>query len=67
MEGKPALLTSSGLDWTGGFTVIIDGQVVVPNDTGIGDFSLLQAELAAGHSPARLRQTSSWAACQHPR
>ena len=65
--GKPALLTSSGLNWTGRFrslvaqikelpanSIIIDGEVVVPNEMGIADFSLLQAELAAGHSARML-------------
>ena len=63
VEGKPALLTSSGLNWTGRFrslvaplkelpatTLIIDGEVVVPDAKGIADFSELQAELAAGRS-----------------
>ena len=60
VEGKPALLTSSGLDWTGGFkelpanSIIIDGEVVVPDRKGIADFSELQAELAAGHSARML-------------
>jgi bifunctional non-homologous end joining protein LigD len=67
VEGKPALLTSSGLNWTGRFrsiaqslgdlpanSVIMDGEVVVPNDKGIADFSLLQAELAAGRSARML-------------
>ena len=58
VEGKPALLTSSGLDWTGRFrslvaqlkelpanSIIIDGEVVVPHKKGIVDL----AELATGH------------------
>ena len=62
-EGKPALLTSSGLNWTGRFKsiassltdlpandIIIDGEVVVPNEKGIADLSLLQADLSAGRS-----------------
>lgn len=62
-EGKPTLLTSSGLDWTGRFKsiarslidvpanhIILDGEVVVPNGAGIADFSLLQADLSTGSS-----------------
>jgi hypothetical protein len=71
VEGKPALLTSSGLNWTSRFraiaqrlgdlpanSIIMDGEVVVPNDKGIADFSSLQAELAAGRSSRMLGQ--SW-------
>jgi bifunctional non-homologous end joining protein LigD len=58
VEGKPTLLTSSGLNWTGRFrslvaplkelpanSIIIDGEVVVPHKKGIVDL----AELATGH------------------
>jgi bifunctional non-homologous end joining protein LigD len=61
--GKPALLTSSGLNWSGRFRsiatsltnlpandIIIDGEVVVPDDSGLADFSLLQADLSKGRS-----------------
>ena len=62
-EGKPSLLTSSGLDWTGRFNaiardlmslpandIILDGEVAVPNEHGIADFALLQEDLSAGRS-----------------
>lgn len=62
-EEKPSLLTSSGLNRTGRFksivaslrelpanSVVIDGEAVVPDDTGVANFSLLQSELSAGRS-----------------
>ena len=59
--GRVRLLTRSGLDWTSRFgkplqkalqalpvgTAIIDGEVVVENDSGASDFSQLQADLSA--------------------
>ena len=56
------LLTRSGLDWTAKFgkdiaaafkalpvgTALIDGEVVVENQNGASDFSLLQADLSEG-------------------
>jgi bifunctional non-homologous end joining protein LigD len=63
VAGRPALLTSSGLNWSGRFRsiakslvdlpanhIIIDGEVVVPDDSGVADFSLLQADLSKGRS-----------------
>ena len=62
-KGKPSLLTSSGLNWTGRFkpvvaslrdlaanNIILDGEVIVPDDSGVADFSELQSELSAGRS-----------------
>lgn len=57
---KTALITRTGLDWTKRFgnaitaelealpceTVVIDGEIVVLSDTGISDFSALQADLS---------------------
>lgn len=61
--GRPALLTSSGLNWTGRFrsiagdlvdlpanNLIVDGEVAVPNEHGVADFSLLQEDLSTGRS-----------------
>ena len=63
------LLTRSGLDWTAKFgkdlaaafkalpvgTALIDGELVVENQNGASDFSLLQADLSEGRSrPLRL-------------
>ncbi|WP_020174634.1 DNA ligase D [Methyloferula stellata] len=59
-KGKVKLLTRSGLDWTTRFgkklldafkalpvsTALIDGELVVENDSGASSFSLLQADLA---------------------
>ena len=56
------LLTRSGLDWTARFgkdiaaafkalpvgTALVDGEVVVENQNGASDFSLLQADLSEG-------------------
>jgi bifunctional non-homologous end joining protein LigD len=62
--GRTKLLTRSGLDWskkfgkqilvplrnlTGG-TVLIDGELVVESNSGVSDFSALQADLSAGRS-----------------
>ena len=75
------LLTRSGLDWTAKFgkdiaaafkalpvgSALIDGELVVENQHGASDFSLLQADLSEGrvgslrllrlrsHVPGRLR------------
>ena len=60
--GRVKLLTRSGLDWTAKFgkdiaaafkalpvgTALIDGEVVVENQNGASDFSLLQADLSEG-------------------
>ena len=62
--GRVKLLTRSGLDWTGRFgkglaglladlplsDALLDGELVVENDSGSSDFSLLQADLAEGRS-----------------
>jgi bifunctional non-homologous end joining protein LigD len=62
--GRVKLLTRSGLDWTGRFgkglaglmadlpvsDAMLDGELVVENESGSSDFSLLQADLAAGRS-----------------
>jgi len=61
-KGKVALLTRSGLDWTGKFgksvvealeklpveNAILDAELVVEGDSGASDFSALQADLSAG-------------------
>lgn len=65
--GKPTLLTSSGLNWSGRFRsiarslvelpanhIIIDGEVVVPDENGVADFSLLQADLSKERSDRML-------------
>ena len=58
------LLTRSGLDWTAKFgkdlaaafkalpvgTALIDGELVVENQNGASDFSLLQADLSEGRA-----------------
>jgi bifunctional non-homologous end joining protein LigD len=63
-KGRVALLTRSGLDWTTKFgeaigaafgglsvsTALIDGELVVENETGVSDFSALQAALSDGRS-----------------
>ncbi|MEZ5783787.1 MAG: DNA ligase D [Rhizobiaceae bacterium] len=60
--GRIKLLTRSGLDWTKKFgnvviealqelpvgTAIIDGELVVENESGVSDFSALQADLSEG-------------------
>ena len=64
--GRVKLLTRSGLDWTAKFgkdlrrrsrlcrsgTALIDGELVVENQNGASDFSLLQADLSEGRSTA---------------
>lgn len=61
-KGEVALLTRSGLDWTEKFgaairqslaalpveTAIIDGELVVEKESGVSDFSALQADLSEG-------------------
>lgn len=61
---KVALITRTGLDWTKRFgsaiatelqelpcsTAVIDGEIVVLADTGISDFSALQADLSEGRT-----------------
>lgn len=61
-KGEVVLLTRSGLDWTEKFgeaisqslaalpveTAIIDGELVVEKDSGVSDFSSLQADLSEG-------------------
>ncbi len=63
-EGRVALLTRSGLDWTQKFgegfvrafnalpvsRALIDGELVVENNAGVSDFSALQADLSEGRS-----------------
>ncbi len=66
-KGRLALLTRSGLDWTAKFgeaiidafkalpvsQALIDGEIVVENDSGASDFSALQAALSEGrHGPS---------------
>ncbi|MDS9468865.1 DNA ligase D [Paracoccus sp. MBLB3053] len=62
VDGKPRLLTRSGLDWTGKFgkpilaaledlplrEAILDAELVVEGDSGASDFPALQADLSAG-------------------
>jgi bifunctional non-homologous end joining protein LigD len=61
---KVALITRTGLDWTRRFgsaittelqelpcgSAVIDGEIVVLADTGISDFSALQADLSEGRA-----------------
>jgi len=60
-HGKVKLLTRTGLDWTHKFatvadavaelpadTALIDGEIVVEDDSGVSNFSLLQQDLKAG-------------------
>ncbi len=60
-RGKVKLLTRKGLDWAARFpniaadvarlaadTALIDGEIVVENDRGVSDFSMLQAALSNG-------------------
>jgi bifunctional non-homologous end joining protein LigD len=60
-RGKVKLLTRKGLDWVARFpniaedvarleadTALIDGEIVVENDRGVSDFSMLQAALSNG-------------------
>jgi bifunctional non-homologous end joining protein LigD len=63
-EGRVRLLTRSGLDWTGKFgasvseafralpvrDALIDGEIVVENESGASAFSLLQADLSEGRT-----------------
>ena len=63
-KGRLALLTRSGLDWTAKFggaiieafkalpvsQALIDGEIVVENDSGASDFSALQAALSEGRA-----------------
>lgn len=63
-NGKVALLTRSGLDWTvkfgkeivGAFeglgvrSAVIDGEIAVERETGASDFSALQNDLSEGRS-----------------
>ena len=61
-DGKVKLWTRGGLDWTHKFgeavptalrnlplrTALIDGEMVVENESGVAEFSLLQADLSDG-------------------
>jgi bifunctional non-homologous end joining protein LigD len=61
-DGKVTLWTRGGLDWTDKFgdavptalrnlpvrTALIDGEMVVENESGVAQFSLLQADLSDG-------------------
>ncbi len=61
-DGKVTLWTRGGLDWTPKFgdavrealrelpvrTALIDGEMVVANESGVAEFSLLQADLSEG-------------------
>jgi bifunctional non-homologous end joining protein LigD len=61
-DGKVTLWTRGGLDWTKKFgvavpealrnlpvrTALIDGELVVENESGVAEFSLLQADLSQG-------------------
>jgi bifunctional non-homologous end joining protein LigD len=61
-DGKVTLWTRGGLDWTHKFgdavpaalrdlpvrTALIDGELVVENENGVAEFSLLQADLSDG-------------------
>jgi bifunctional non-homologous end joining protein LigD len=61
-EGRVTLWTRGGLDWTKKFgaavpealrhlparTALIDGELVVENESGVAQFSLLQADLSDG-------------------
>ena len=61
-DGKVTLWTRGGLDWTHKFgeavpealrnlpvrTALIDGEMVVENESGVAEFSLLQADLSDG-------------------
>ena len=63
-EGKVRLWTRGGLDWTEKFgdgvrealrklparTALIDGELVVENESGVSEFSLLQADLSEGRA-----------------
>ena len=61
-DGRVTLWTRGGLDWTHKFgeavptalrnlpvqTALIDGEMVVENESGVAEFSLLQADLSEG-------------------
>ena len=61
-DGKVSLWTRGGLDWTAKFgkavaealsklpvrNALIDGEMVVANESGVAEFSLLQADLSDG-------------------
>ena len=63
-DGKVRLWTRGGLDWTEKFgdgvraalgnlparTAVIDGELVVENESGVSEFSLLQADLSDGRA-----------------
>ncbi len=63
-SGEAKLLTRSGLEWTDKFgreivhafkalpveTALVDGELVVETDTGVSDFSALQADLSEGRT-----------------
>jgi bifunctional non-homologous end joining protein LigD len=61
-DGEARLLTRSGLDWSDRFqpvadalaalpgSVILDGEIVVEDASGVSDFSALQADLAASRA-----------------
>ena len=63
-DGEVRLWTRGGLDWTEKFgdsvrealrklparTALIDGELVVENESGVSEFSLLQADLSNGRS-----------------
>jgi bifunctional non-homologous end joining protein LigD len=63
-DGKVRLWTRGGLDWTEKFgdgvrqalrslparTALIDGELVVENESGVSEFSLLQADLSDGRA-----------------
>src|SRR5262245_56674559 len=61
--GTPALFTRSGQDWTSRFrslakvladlpanNLVLDGEVIVPDEHGVSDLSALQHDLEAGQS-----------------
>ena len=62
-RGKVTLKTRNGLDWTARFrsvaaavaslpaaTALIDGEIVVPDENGVSDFSALQSALKEGRA-----------------
>ncbi len=63
LDGRPTLYTRTGNDWTNRFRpiatelaslplnkVILDGEVIVPDEGGVSQFERLQADLAKGHT-----------------
>jgi bifunctional non-homologous end joining protein LigD len=63
LNGKTAIYTRRGYDWTVRFQLIadaiselpiknavIDGEIIVPGESGAPDFAAMQVELAAGRS-----------------